>query len=199
MISGIYAILNITTSKFYLGSSKNIYKRWHSHKSALKGNYHDNSYLQNSWNKYGELDFILVIVQLANQSDLEKIEQFWIDKTKCYNNSIGYNSRIKANNNFGFKHSEQGKLNISNSKKGKSLSSEHKAKLRISQKKRPKISEETRLKLSWIKLAQSDETKRKISEAKKGVPRSEETKAKLKAAWVIRRQNKINITALNGE
>ncbi|MDE2031362.1 MAG: GIY-YIG nuclease family protein [Patescibacteria group bacterium] len=193
MISGIYAILNITTGKFYLGSSKNIYKRWHSHKSALNGKYHDNSYLQNAWNKYGELDFILVILQLTSQLNLENIEQLWIDKTKCYDKTIGYNSRIKANNNFGFKHSELGKLNISNSKKGKSLSLEHRAKLKISQKKRPPISEETRLKLSLIKLNQSDETKRKISESKKGIPRSEATKAKLKAAWVIRKQNRNSI------
>ena len=53
IISGIYCIENIVTGHKYIGQSKNIYRRWKKHINALNMNSHDNSYLQNSWNKYG--------------------------------------------------------------------------------------------------------------------------------------------------
>jgi group I intron endonuclease len=125
-LSGVYAILNLINDKFYVGSSKNIYSRWHSHRSSLRGNYHDNSYLQNAWNKYGESNFIVVVLELASQSELEYKEQWWIDNLNCCDKSIGYNARTNATNNFGFKHSEEGKRNIAKSKLGTKASVEAK-------------------------------------------------------------------------
>lgn len=61
-MSGIYAILNLITGVYYIGSAIDLYKRWHMHKSSLNGNYHDNSYLQAAWNKYSLNNFMFVQV-----------------------------------------------------------------------------------------------------------------------------------------
>ena len=56
--TGIYCIKNLENGKIYIGKSVNIKNRWISHRNTLKNNKHDNSYLQNSWNKYGESSFV---------------------------------------------------------------------------------------------------------------------------------------------
>lgn len=60
---GIYAIKNNANGKIYIGQSTNVKDRlWH-HKSALKNNRHENSYLQNSYNKYGADCFEFVVIE----------------------------------------------------------------------------------------------------------------------------------------
>lgn len=54
MKSGIYMIINNINEKKYIGSAKNIDKRWYEHRYTLNKNCHDNSLLQNAWNKYGK-------------------------------------------------------------------------------------------------------------------------------------------------
>ena len=61
-ICGIYKIENKIDGKKYIGQSVNIKERWYEHKYDLRHNIHDNSYLQNAWNKYAEKSFIFSIV-----------------------------------------------------------------------------------------------------------------------------------------
>jgi len=130
MNGGIYAFLNLINEKIYLGSTKDFYKRYHIHMSMLRGNYHDNDYFQKAWNKYGQSNFIFVILEnVENNLELEQREQYWIDLTKCYDKSLGYNSRLKANNNSGFKLTQETKNNISKAKLGTKASAETKSKL----------------------------------------------------------------------
>lgn len=63
IIAGIYRIVNTKNGKSYIGSSKNIIRRWYIHKSALKHNRHHCIYLQRSWNKHGESTFKFDIVK----------------------------------------------------------------------------------------------------------------------------------------
>jgi group I intron endonuclease len=73
IISGIYKIVNKINNDFYVGSSKNINRRWHTHKSTLKYNRHHCIYLQRSWNKYGGQNFsfeILKEMSEATESEL---------------------------------------------------------------------------------------------------------------------------------
>lgn len=51
---GVYKITCLPTNMIYIGSSNNILKRWDNHRWLLRHNKHNNNYLQNSWNKYGE-------------------------------------------------------------------------------------------------------------------------------------------------
>ena len=48
IISGIYKITNKVDGKFYIGSSKNLHKRWLSHRSELRRNHHCNQHLQSA-------------------------------------------------------------------------------------------------------------------------------------------------------
>ena len=63
IISGIYKIVNLKNGKFYIGSSKNIIRRWYFHKSALKNKRHHCIHLQRSWNKHGESSFRFEIIK----------------------------------------------------------------------------------------------------------------------------------------
>lgn len=130
-ISGIYQIKNLINGKIYIGSSRYIKSRLSSHKRDLIRNEHDNTYLQYSWNKYGENAFEFSRLEIvADLDQLEKREQFWIDWTQSYKRNIGYNLRIKANNNEGIKlptgrkHTLETRLKMSIALKGKVKSEE---------------------------------------------------------------------------
>lgn len=82
-ITGIYAIRNLKNNNLYIGSSINIQARLEKHRSLLRGNVHENIYLQNAYNKYGENSFIFELLELETiQDNLIVREQFWIDNLK---------------------------------------------------------------------------------------------------------------------
>ena len=60
-VSGVYKITNKITNDFYIGSSKDIYKRWNRHKNELNKKKHINIILQRAWNKYGSDNFLFEI------------------------------------------------------------------------------------------------------------------------------------------
>lgn len=89
--SGIYKIICIN-NKFYIGSSVNIGGRLKDHVRLLKRNKHQNKYLQNSWNKYGEKNFRFEIIEnIYDANQLLIREKWWIHNTNCYNIKIGFN------------------------------------------------------------------------------------------------------------
>lgn len=73
IISGIYKIVNLKNGKFYVGSSKNIIRRFYIHKSALKNKRHHCIYLQRSWNKHGEQAFIFEILKELDHPSEEQL------------------------------------------------------------------------------------------------------------------------------
>ena len=89
---GIYMIKNNINGNFYIGSSKDIKKRWYAHKSTLKLNKHMNIYLQRSYNKYGKENFSYVLLEKTDIDNLLLKEQEYLDKykndKKCYNIGI---------------------------------------------------------------------------------------------------------------
>lgn len=86
---GIYKIENLVNGKVYIGQSINILARWSDHKYKLENNLHENSYLQNSWNKYGAENFKFQIVELCSKDNLNTKECEWIKKYDSFKN--GYN------------------------------------------------------------------------------------------------------------
>jgi group I intron endonuclease len=85
MISGIYKITNQTNGKCYVGSSKNILKRWCGHRNNLKKGQHVNEYLQHSWDKYGESCFAFEVLKELNEPTQEELfveEKEFIDRLK---------------------------------------------------------------------------------------------------------------------
>lgn len=60
---GIYSIKNKVNGKIYIGQSTDIIDRLRHHLSELRHNRHSNSYLQRSFNKYGEENFEFDVVE----------------------------------------------------------------------------------------------------------------------------------------
>ena len=87
---GIYGIRNKVNNKIYVGKTgMNFGDRWDSHKALLRNNKHDNPYLQNAWNKYGEQNFEFIVIEDCNVDKLNEREMYWIkyykDKNLAYN------------------------------------------------------------------------------------------------------------------
>lgn len=78
--SGIYSINDKIIGKAYIGSSINVYKRWHRHKWELNKGIHHNRFLQNAWNKHGEGNFDFgFIEQVPDRDKLMEREQCWLN------------------------------------------------------------------------------------------------------------------------
>lgn len=81
--SGVYKILNLQNGKFYIGSTvMSILKRIEHHKWNLCNNKHKNSHLQSSWNKYGENNFQVEIIEVTDKTQTLIREQYWLDYYK---------------------------------------------------------------------------------------------------------------------
>ena len=94
IITGIYGIKNLINNKIYVGQAEDIYLRWIHHKSDLRGNRHHNCHLQNSWNKYGEINFLFYIIEECKLSELNEKEKYWITQLRTYDGFAdcnGYN------------------------------------------------------------------------------------------------------------
>jgi len=115
---GIYKITNTENGKVYVGQSVTVNARLHRHRVSLAGGYHDNQYLQRSWDKYGEGCFTFEVIQRVD--DVEKltgIEQHWMDTLRAAEEEYGYNLRPAADTNKGFHHTEETKRKIGEASK----------------------------------------------------------------------------------
>lgn len=90
---GVYKIRNIVNNKVYIGSTSVSFKgRLCNHFGQLRKNKHPNSYLQSSYNKYGEENFEISILYIGNVEDeIRDKEQYYITTLETCNPSIGYN------------------------------------------------------------------------------------------------------------
>ncbi|QJX63048.1 GIY-YIG nuclease family protein [Niallia circulans] len=96
----IYKIENLINGKVYIGQTiKKADRRFQLHKSRLKRNVHENAYLQNAWNKYGESSFVFVVIGIYNVSELDneeiKLIKHYRELEKCYNLENGGNRQKK--------------------------------------------------------------------------------------------------------
>lgn len=79
MESGVYQITNILSNKKYIGSAKNINRRFYEHQYYLEKNDHVNIHLQRAWNKDGGSNFTFDVIEYCDQSILLEREQYHID------------------------------------------------------------------------------------------------------------------------
>lgn len=98
MKSGIYMFLNIVNNKVYVGSTKNFRERRSSHLSDLRKDKHYNTYLQNSFNKYGEDNIKFIVLEECEVLELIQKEQYWINLKNSNNSDFGYNLCIPTDN-----------------------------------------------------------------------------------------------------
>lgn len=92
----IYQIKNIVNQKIYIGSALNYKRRKYNHTYLLRKGSHPNTILQNSYNKYGEENFLFEIVEECTKENLLVREQHYIDTLKPL-----MNVRLIAESNLG--------------------------------------------------------------------------------------------------
>jgi group I intron endonuclease len=189
--SGIYLIKNTVTNKYYIGSAINFDRRFENHINDLLGNRHRNRYLQSSYNKHGRQAFTFHILEtVEDKTKLIEREQHWLNISKCYDHSVGYNLSPTAGSILGFKFSPESLIRLSNSLKGKKQSTEHiknrfANRLPMSDEAKAKISAKT----SSFQLGRrlTDNHKANIAKAMKKIDISSERRAKMVAG--LRRKN----------
>jgi group I intron endonuclease len=200
MNCGVYKI-TAPSGNCYIGSSRDIKARWHTHKHQLKNGKHRSIIMQRAWDKYGAENFKFEILLVCEKENLLVYEQLLLDAL-----NPKYNICRIAGNSLGVKASEETKKKIGAKIKGRPVSESTREKLRLAHTGK-KLSDETKHKLSLAKLGikrgpHSAETRRRISlgqignirgpkteDAKNrirqkmlGIKRSPETIEKMKAA-----------------
>lgn len=205
---GVYVFINKSNGKRYIGSALNLYNRFRQYKTKLRKNQRTSKHLQNAWNKYGEENFIIEILQTfpvgtpeqeVRDAEAKEFEKYSWDEL--------YNIATKTETNAGWNQTEAAKDKMRTAAAGRTygpLTEEHKQAIRDAFKrnghpkgmKGKKHSEETKAKMREKNSGEgnprygktlSEETKQKISKARKGQPatfkgktHSEETKAKIR-------------------
>ena len=90
-ISGVYKITNTVTGDFYIGSSKDVKRRWAAHKWPSTWNRYSNNPMYIDMRKYGVDKFAFEILAEVESEHLKETEQQFIEKLKpTYNN---YNAK----------------------------------------------------------------------------------------------------------
>jgi group I intron endonuclease len=155
MTSGVYKIENTVNHKVYIGSTRSLTARKNEHWSQLRRQCHPNQHLQNSWNKYGEENFVFSVVENTGVLEMLDAEKKWIDSLKATDRMFGYNNEtdpvnkskskehrekisatLKEKYNKGYKHPSLGrvwpeevKARMAAGQVGKILTEEHRAKI----------------------------------------------------------------------
>lgn len=93
MTSGVYIITNTTSNKHYVGYSKNTERRLKEHKNRLRMGNHENSHLQNAYNKYGPESFTFDHLEYWDGALLPSMENFWVMSLQTFDRKYGYNIR----------------------------------------------------------------------------------------------------------
>ena len=86
--AGIYKIHCKDNGRTYIGSTNNLARRLKEHKRDLREGTHSNTYLQNSYFKYGEDSLSFSVITICSESERFKLEQFYIHITDNLFNQI---------------------------------------------------------------------------------------------------------------
>ena len=100
--SGIYKILNIHTSRIYIGQAKEFKERWKAHASSFRLGKHRNKFMMNDFRKCQEqlghddfLEFhVLEVLENSTKEERNQKEELWIAQFADGNNSC-YNMELK--------------------------------------------------------------------------------------------------------
>ena len=87
-ICAVYKIINTVTGDFYIGSSKDVKKRWESHKWQSMWNKYPNNPMYLDMKKYGTDKFEFEILVEVEEGSLKETEQQFIETLKSTYNNI---------------------------------------------------------------------------------------------------------------
>lgn len=95
---GIYLAYSKTTKRIYIGLTRHgqgFFGRWTDHRTILRRGIHDNDFVQNTYNKYGESDIYFKILEICPRDitfeALQKKEHKYIKKYKSMYDENGWN------------------------------------------------------------------------------------------------------------
>lgn len=91
----VYAIQHNITKRIYVGSSKDIEKRYWGHMSALRNHKHNVEDMQSDFDEYGEDYSLFVLDEIKEFSERTK-EYEWMGRLKSNIRGIGYNYKDLA-------------------------------------------------------------------------------------------------------
>ena len=126
----IYVIKCLINNKIYIGSSVNLRNRINRHYNDLINQKHSSNHLQNAFNLYGNENFIVEVLEFCDRKLLITREQYFLNKLKPWNREIGFNICEIAGSPSKKVLSEEHKNKISQSLKGRVVSSETRKKNR---------------------------------------------------------------------
>ena len=86
-ICAVYRITNAITGDFYIGSSKDVKRRFAVHKCQSKWNECPNKQLYQDMQKYGVDKFVFEVIEVVEPEKLKEAEQKFIEKLKPTYNS----------------------------------------------------------------------------------------------------------------
>jgi len=193
-IAGIYKFTNKHNNKVYIGKSVDLSKRLIIHKNTrLKSR--RQTYFEHAIIKYGWDSFTLDILETFPEFDkkreedkifLLKRESYYISEYKSTDKAYGYNLCEYSNDNTGRSLTEEHKEKIRIANTGKKMSLESIEKTRAAHLG-VKLSEEHRKKLSQSKIGKkrgphSEEHKEKLRQANLGKKMSLESREKMRQA-----------------
>lgn len=159
----IYQISNSATGDRYIGSSTNAEGRFVNHIKSLRSGGHCNSFLQSSFNKYGESCFsmeILECVDVSSRSDLYDLEDLLIAEM-----SPEFNICQKSGRPPGGAMKPETRFKLRDAMSGRKFTQEHRDKLSVAHIGNTSAKGNRGGKLSA-------ETRRKMSESHSGKQRS---------------------------
>lgn len=110
--SAVYRIVNATTGKCYVGSAICVSERIRTHLRDLRQSQH-NRKLQAAWDRYGEEDFFVEVLEICDPNSLLCREQHYLDILKSWES--GYNVRRVANSNLGLIHTQETRRKMADS------------------------------------------------------------------------------------
>jgi group I intron endonuclease len=98
---GIYKIQCKVDNKIYIGYSSDVKKRFSIHKYKLSKNKHENSYLQNAWNKHGKDNFSFILLEECLIELCINREDYYVKLHKANNRRYGYNLALTGIGSIG--------------------------------------------------------------------------------------------------
>lgn len=130
---GVYKITCLTTGKFYIGSTTvSFYTRLYSHICRLRAGKSLSKKLQRAYNKYGEDNFIISIIEVLEENkEIRERESFYIktlfklEKSVNYFNLYSLNICKEAGSSLGRKQTEKTKRLLSLKNKGTYAGEKH--------------------------------------------------------------------------
>lgn len=99
---GIYKIENSINGKVYIGQSVDVDKRFKSHIRELRKGKHNNRFLQDDWNTFGEEAFTFELIKKCRSLYLNRNEKTYINEYDSTNREKGYNISKGLGKNMSF-------------------------------------------------------------------------------------------------